>query len=242
MFNQTFVDSTGQTRTPFTLGLSFLLQCCVVLALMVIPLIYTQILPSAQLRNLLVLPAPPVPHIPTTAQPQSRGVTRPVFHAQLVAPTVVPTHINPAANLAPPPDFTASGVPSGTGPDTLLTGVFGSVPDASGVAPPASLPPKSKPSSGPIRVGSIIESNLIQKVTPVYPPLAKSARVEGTVEFTAIIGKHGDIENLCLLRGHPLLVAAARNAVLQWKYRPTLLNGQPVEVITTITVNFTLNQ
>jgi protein TonB len=86
-----------------------------------------------------------------------------------------------------------------------------------------------------------MEANLIRKVQPAYPPLAKSARVSGTVEFRATISKDGNIEGLTLVRGHPLLVNAAREAVLQWKYRPTLLNGQPVEVITDITVNFTLN-
>jgi len=82
---------------------------------------------------------------------------------------------------------------------------------------------------------------LIYRVQPVYPPLAKTTHVEGTVEFTAIISKQGTIENLQLLRGHPLLVNAARQAVLQWRYRPTLLNGEPVEVITDIVVKFTLS-
>jgi protein TonB len=77
---------------------------------------------------------------------------------------------------------------------------------------------------------------------PVYPPLAKATRVQGMVEFTALISKDGRIENLQLVHGHPLLVNAARAAVEQWRYRPTLLNGQPVEVVTDIIVNFTLTQ
>jgi protein TonB len=94
-----------------------------------------------------------------------------------------------------------------------------------------------------VRVGGqVAEANLIRRVQPVYPPLAKSARVSGTVEFTAVISKEGNIENLQLVRGHPLLVNAAREAVLQWNYKPTLLNGQPVEVVTSIIVNFTLSQ
>jgi protein TonB len=88
----------------------------------------------------------------------------------------------------------------------------------------------------------VAAANLIRKVEPVYPPLAKSARVQGTVEFTAIISKAGNIENLQLVRGHPLLVNAAKEAVLQWKYKPTQLNGQAVEVVTDIIVNFTLSQ
>jgi protein TonB len=94
-----------------------------------------------------------------------------------------------------------------------------------------------------VRVGGqVAEANLIRRVQPVYPALAKSARVSGTVEFTAVISKEGNIENLQLVRGHPLLVNAAREAVLQWKYKPTMLNGQPVEVVTSIIVNFTLSQ
>ena len=82
----------------------------------------------------------------------------------------------------------------------------------------------------------------IKKVTPQYPALAKSARIQGTVRFTAIIGKDGTIQNLQLVSGHPMLVASATEAVKQWVYRPTLLNGEPVEVITQIDVNFTLSQ
>ena len=86
------------------------------------------------------------------------------------------------------------------------------------------------------------QANLIRKITPVYPPLAKQARIQGQVRFTAIIGKDGSIQNLQIVSGHPLLVPAAQDAVRQWLYRPTLLNGEPVEVITQIDVNFTLSQ
>jgi protein TonB len=90
--------------------------------------------------------------------------------------------------------------------------------------------------------GNVQAANLIRKVVPVYPPLAKQARIQGTVRFQAIIGKDGTIQNLQLVSGHPLLVSAAQQAVSQWVYRPTLLNGDPVEVVTTIDVNFTLSQ
>jgi TonB family protein len=94
-----------------------------------------------------------------------------------------------------------------------------------------------------VRVGGNVQANnLVMKVTPMYPPLAKQARVSGTVRFTALIGKDGLIESLQLESGHPLLVEAARDAVQQWQYKPTLLNGSPVEVITQIDVNFTLTE
>jgi protein TonB len=90
--------------------------------------------------------------------------------------------------------------------------------------------------------GQVQAANLIKQVKPQYPPLAKAARVQGTVKFQAVIAKDGTIQNLQLLGGPPLLVQAAMQAVQQWQYKPTLLNGEPVEVITTIDVNFTLSQ
>jgi TonB family protein len=106
----------------------------------------------------------------------------------------------------------------------------------------ATLPP---PANGVqrIRVGGNVESaNIVKKVQPVYPPLAKQARIQGTVRFTALIGTDGSVASLQLVEGHPVLVESAREAVAQWQYKPTLLNGQAVEVITQIDVNYTLSQ
>ncbi len=82
---------------------------------------------------------------------------------------------------------------------------------------------------------------LIRKVTPLYPFLAKQARVQGTVRFEAVVGKDGTIQSLQLISGHPLLVPASSEAVRQWLYEPTLLNGEPVEVVTQIDVQFFLS-
>jgi TonB family protein len=93
-----------------------------------------------------------------------------------------------------------------------------------------------------IRVGAEVQAaNLIRTVPPVYPQLAEEARIQGTVRFRIIIAADGHVQNLQLVSGHPLLVKAARDAVQQWVYRPTLLNGEPVEVVTTVDVNFTLS-
>jgi protein TonB len=169
-------------------------------------------------------------------------VVRQFVANQLMAPKVIPKQINKIEEAAPPPD-TGLGVVGGTGEaggvaGGVIGGVLGGVPGA----PPPPPPPKPKTPSVVRIGGQVAEANLIRKVQPVYPPLAKSARVQGTVEFTAVISKEGNIENLQLVRGHPLLVQAAKEAVLQWKYRPTLLNGQPVTVVTDIIVNFTLSQ
>jgi TonB family protein len=107
-------------------------------------------------------------------------------------------------------------------------------------AAPPPAPGNAVPApAGAVRIGGkVAEANLVHKVEPTYPPLAKAAQVQGTVEFTVTIGKDGKIENLQLVRGHPLLVNAAKEAVLQWQYRPTLLNGNPVTIVTSVQVDF----
>jgi protein TonB len=246
MFDQTFVDGTTKTRKPYTILLSLLLQVGAICVLILIPLIYTQTLPSAQLKSMLVAPAPPPPPPPPPPPAAPKVIPKPVVRQfvanQLLAPKVIPKTINKIEEAAPPPD-TGMGVVGGTGDAGVTGGVIGGVMGGVPGAPPPPPPPKPKGPTGPVRIGGqVAEANLIRKVQPVYPPLAKSARVQGTVEFTAVIDKEGSITQLKLVRGHPLLVQAARDAVLQWKYRPTMLNGQPVDVVTDIIVNFTLSQ
>jgi protein TonB len=127
-------------------------------------------------------------------------------------------------------------VVAGSAPPTLgLPTTLGGLP-----APPVKQAP---PPPKQVRVGGTIQAaNLVKRVTPVYPPVAKAARIQGVVKFTATIAKNGTIQNLQLVGGPPVLVQAATDAVRQWVYRPTLLNGEPVEVITQIDVNFDLNQ
>ncbi len=188
-------------------------------------------------------PPPPLaqPPRPPVAKVQPHPVARSLNARILFAPRVIPQKVINIDDIATAPDVAVAG--SNGSANNLSSGVIdnlvGSVPIVT-APPPAAKP---KPPSAPIRVGGgVSEANLIRKVQPIYPALAKAARIQGTVEFTATISKEGSIENLQLVRGHPLLLNAARDAVLQWKYRPTLLNGQPVEVITDIIVNFTLTQ
>jgi periplasmic protein TonB len=112
---------------------------------------------------------------------------------------------------------------------------------APGAAAPADASGPMPPSR--IRIGGNVQSTkLISQVRPIYPADAKEQRIQGKVSLLAIIGKDGTIQNLTVAQGHPLLVPAALEAVKQWIYKPTLLNGEPVEVVTTIDVNFTLSQ
>jgi periplasmic protein TonB len=132
------------------------------------------------------------------------------------------------------------GVPGGT-PSGVIGGIIGGLPSA---APPPPPPPKEAPKPAtPSRIrvgGNVQQASLVRQARPVYPPLAKQARIQGTVRFEAVIAKDGTIQNLRVVSGHPLLVQAATDAVKQWVYKPTLLNGEAVEVVTTIDVNFTL--
>jgi protein TonB len=164
-----------------------------------------------------------------------------------MAPKSIPKEIAniKEEELPPPTSGVVGGVPGGVpggGPGGLMGGILGAGITAAPPPPPVKEAPKAATPQR-IRVGgNVQQANLIRKVQPVYPPLAKQARIQGTVRFTAIIGKDGTIQNLQLVTGHPLLVEAARQAVSQWQYKPTLLNGEPVEVVTQIDVNFTLSQ
>ena len=138
--------------------------------------------------------------------------------------------------MPPPPPPAAAGVVGGV-PGGVIGGVIGGVPSAE---PP---PPAAADGTPRIRVGGNVQQDkLTSQVRPVYPPLAKQARIQGVVRLSAIIGKDGTVLNLTAETGHPLLVPSAMEAVRQWVYRPTLLNGQPVEVVTQIDVNYTLSE
>ena len=126
------------------------------------------------------------------------------------------------------------GVPGGV-PGGSMGGVIGSVLSWTPVAVPKIATPKR------IRVSSRRAAGLlVRKVPPTYPPLARQARIQGVVVLQAQISKEGNIVNLQLISGHPMLAPAAIEAVKQWKYKPYLLNGEPVEVDTQVQVNFTL--
>jgi len=154
-----------------------------------------------------------------------------MMNNQLTAPTKIPHNIQMVSEKeAPPSNFGVAG-----GLDGSAGGVMGSI-FGSGPAPTVkAAPPKKVNISAGVAVGM-----LIQKTMPVYPPIAKAARVSGTVVLQATISKSGTIENLKVISGPAMLQQAALEAVRSWRYRPYLLNGEPVEVDTTVNVIFTL--
>jgi periplasmic protein TonB len=253
MFEQTFVEGQNATRKASSVFVSFLLQVGLVIVGVLIPLIYTDTLPKTQLASFLVAPPPPPPPPPPPAATPVKIVKvapRQFDAGRLMAPKAIPKEIAMIKEDELPPPVAAAGVvggvpggvPGGT-PGGVIGGIIGAVPSA---APPPPPPVKEAPkpvTPKQIRVGGNVQSaKLIKRPTPVYPPLAKQARIQGTVRFNAVIGRDGTIQNLTMVSGHPLLVPSATEAVRQWVYQPTLLNGEPVEVVTQIDVNFTLSQ
>jgi protein TonB len=251
MFEQTFV-TTGKTNKGWTVLVSLGVQCLLLVVAVILPMVYFDVLPAAQLSSFLVAPPPPPPPPPPPAAAQVvktvRVIPRQFDAGRLTAPKVVPKDIAVIREDELPPASAGAGVvggvPGGVAGGAVggvLGGIIGSVPTA---APPPPPKPVEKPVTPQrIRVGGNVQAaNLINQVRPIYPPLAKQARISGVVELSAVIGKDGRVQDLKVIKGHPLLVQSALDAVKNWVYRPTLLNGEPVEVSTTIDVNFTLSQ
>ena len=250
MFEQTFVDG-GKTRKTWTVLVSFIAQIVVIVIAILIPMIYFDALPKNQLSSFLVAPPPPPPPPPppAAAPPHVVKVIPRQFDAgRLMAPKSVPKDVAMIKEEELPPPSSGGvvggvpgGVPGGTA-GGVIGGIIGSVPTA---APPPPPPPSAPKPVTPQRIrvgGNVQQAKLIRQPKPIYPPLAKQARISGVVKLNAIIGKDGTIQNLTVASGHPLLVPAAMEAVKQWVYQPTLLNGEAVEVVTRIDVNFTLSQ
>ena len=253
MFEQTFVQ-TGKTNTVSTVLISTVIQLLLIGIAVILPMWYFDVLPTAQLQSMLVAPPPPPPPPPPPAPAaivkQVKVIPRQFDAGRLMAPKVIPKDIAQIKEEELPPPSSGvggvvGGVPGGVAggtPGGVLGGIIGSVPSA---APPPPPPPKKVEEKAPQRIrvgGNVQAANLVSQQRPVYPPLAKQARISGTVELSAIIGRDGRVQDLKVVKGHPLLVQAALDAVKNWVYRPTLLNGEPVEVSTTIDVNFTLSQ
>ena len=158
----------------------------------------------------------------------------------LIPPNRIPEHaaiINETAPPSPTGPYVPGSPNAGPGyPNPLFDQVLASNMRAAAPAPP------HPPSIKTIRISHIDEGLLIHKVLPIYPSIAKQTHTQGTVVMQAKIARDGTIQNLQVLSGHPFLISAAMDAVKQWRYRPYILNGEPLEVETQITVNFTLNQ
>lgn len=236
LLNNSWAD---RSRRGWTTAISFALEAVAISGLLLLPLLYTQGLPQLQLISALVAPAPPPPPAPIAARKTHAYSSNVSSDGHVIAPTIVPREIlNVEENTVPPPvDAGGLNVPGGTGNPMARIGVLDSI----GIGLNTVVPPPAKPSPYRLRVSRMMEGNLIYRVQPQYPALARQARVQGIVVLRAVISREGKIANLQVISGHPLLVKSAMDAVQQWRYRPYYLNDEAVEVETQITVNFTLS-
>ena len=232
-------------RKLFATTTSFIVNCLVICVMLAVPLMFTEELPRAQLLTFLVAPPPPPPPAAAEVKRVVRQIETDVLNnGALRTPTKIPQKIEMIKEEEPPPPMPASGgvvggVPGGI-PGRQMGGVIGSV--ISATSSLAAVPKFVPAVPQRIRISAgVTKGLLIHRVEPTYPTLARSARVQGDVVLSAVIDTNGQITNLQLVSGHPMLVPAAITAVKQWRYKPYLLNGQPVEVETTITVIFTLS-
>jgi periplasmic protein TonB len=232
-----------KTNKSWTVTLSFILQGIIVVVFILIPLIYTEALPKQLLTTFLVAPAPPPPPPPPAAAVQRivKPVARLIQSGKMMAPTVIPKKVEMIKEEEMPPDVGAvgvvGGVPGGV-PGGQAGGVLGGI--IGGVG--GGMPPPPKPTQQRVRVGGNVQAaKMVRQITPLYPQIAKTAHVQGTVILHAIIAKDGSVQELTYVSGPALLMRSAMDAVRQWRYQPTLLNGEPVEVDTTISVVFTLS-
>jgi len=228
------------SRNPLTMAYSVLLHVAAMGVLILVSLLQMQAVPIPQLDTLLRPPhfvkTEEIPVI--TDMPAPRGLT-PSADA-IIAPTVIPSEI---ARIVEAPAAVSLDVPQ-SGRGASIQSIFTEAlnkPEATLPLPPKPAEPEPAviPNDQPIRISEgIQQGNVIRRIVPSYPPLALQARVQGVVVLEAVINKEGTIDSLRVVSGHPLLTRAAIEAVQQWTYRPTLLNGEPVAVVTTITVNF----
>ena len=237
MFEQSMLLDSAPAKKAGALAVSLTAQTVAVGTLLLIPLIYTEHLPFAQLQLPTFLPLAPPPPEPPKAEPARTTRRIPTAPRVFTMPIKIP-HLDtrpdeigsePQVDLAT--RFEAIAIPP------LL--------NLPRVIQPPPPPPQvvEAPPGKPIAVTSELQAaKLIRKVTPVYPRIAIVARISGTVRLIGIVGKEGTVEQLQVVSGPPLLIQAAVDAVRQWVYRPTILGGKPVEVAAPIDVIFTLSQ
>jgi periplasmic protein TonB len=245
MFDDLVESSVVRTKTnkSWSVVLSAIVQGAIVVVFVLIPLIYTEALPKQLLTTFLVAPAPPPPPPPPAAAAPRivKPIARIIQAGKMMAPTVIPKKVEMIKEEEMPPDVGAAGVVGGV-PGGIAGGSAGGVLGGIIGGTGGGMPPPPKPSQQRVRIGGNVQAaKMVRQIQPLYPQIAKTAHVQGTVILHAIIAKDGSVQELQYISGPALLMRSAMDAVHQWKYQPTLLNGEPVEVDTTISVVFTLS-
>ena len=238
MFQDALMESGGKitTKSRYFSVLGVVINGIILLALILWPLLHPLALPKQALAVLLVAPSPPLAHAPIEKAAASSNAARPeAFSAQLLMRSKMHAPVNLAADAAPSSDGAFA---TGAMPGATASSNFGDLFKGTATAPrpsvQAAIPKKIAISSG------VMAGNKISGANPTYPAIARAARIQGTVAIAATISKAGTIENLRVVSGPPMLSASALEAVKNWRYKPYLLNGEPVEVETSIQVVFNL--
>ncbi len=242
MFGDSLLEATWaqRSRRSWTTLTSLTLQALAVAVLLLISLLRSVDLPRAQIVSTPISLGrlEPMRIVSVTHAHAAGGIQiNPSTH-QIMLPRRIPTTVYRGTDDAPaPPAVDYGGSREGSG-DGSPMGI--PIPFSGGRALPVA-PTTPAPPTRTFRTSKILEGMLIRRVDPTYPALARGARIQGSVVLAAIISKTGTIDHLRVLRGHPMLVQSAINAVSQWRYRPYILNNEPIEVETEITVNFSLS-
>jgi len=247
MFEQAVLSDLPSSGRYWAVMMGLTGELVLVGCVLTLPLLWPQLLPQAAFFTSLILP-PQVPQVVKAMPLVHMRPTRPyqMIGDKLLQPAAIPGKVGIIDDA--PSGVSAGPVAVEIGSDIagLAASLRLAIPDAPpvrAVAPSvtaASKPTTTEPRRVPVGTG-VRMARLIHRVEPVYPMIARQARISGTVELTGVIGVDGRIRELEVLRGHPLLSKSALEVVRQWVYEPTLLNGEPVEVIAPITVNFRLN-
>jgi periplasmic protein TonB len=239
MFEDSLMESGNgiKRKNKFWSFVAFLLNTGALLALVIWPLLHPEALPRQTMATLMVAPSPPPAPPPVAPAPKAQMKSE-LLSVELQVPSTIPRAIAQGNEGAIPPSMMSltdmkdlsSGIPGGIGK------IFDSV----GTGRPAVVKPRAPMS---LKVSSgVMAGNLLAKTLPQYPAIPKAAHIQGTVVLQATISKSGSIQNLRVISGHPMLQQAAMDAVRSWRYKPYLLNGEPVEVETTINVVFSLGE
>ena len=236
LFHDCLVVSGAKSRPRNLLAAigSVTLMSLVLVALVVIPLFHTDPLPQRETLTMLFVPPPAAASAVTTFR-----VPKPVYTSKSIS---IPSPMHVTQETPAPPVDTTGGVLGGV-PGGLVGGVPGGI-FTEVLNGTHTVPVLAKASPTPSKrmhiASRIAESNLIHDVAPTYPPEAGRARIEGTVVLLAVIAKDGTVQDVRVESGLPVLAQAAIDAVKQWRYKPYLLNGEPIEVASQITINFIL--
>jgi protein TonB len=240
MFEDSLMESDNkiEAKSKYWSIVALLFDGALLLALIVWPLLHPQALPPQVMTRLMVAPPPPPPPPPSPARTPRVSIKAEVLNGQLQAPSKIPREIQMMKEAAATPSMDgvrgveglADGTPGGLG---TVIGNLGTE--------PARIVKPMRPRSLNVSSG-VADGNLLEKTMPQYPAIARAARIQGTVVLQATISKTGLIQNLKVVSGPPMLQQAAVDAVRSWRYKPYLLNGDPVDVETTISVVFNLGE